>query len=325
MSVGLIVHLDNPTLADIRALAAEAEMAGVDWLGVPDAFWWRDTWVLGAEALRATQRLQVGPLVTNPYLRHPFHTVAAIATLQELAGDRVLVGLGAGGSELSGAARISRIDAPALTEELATLIRRVAAGALLDDASGRSLEVPLVAPRIIVGGRGPRMLSTAGRVADDALLWAVPRSELERTVGLVAGGAGDRPAGLPPVNLIWAPLAEHDPASRDLLRRAAAYAVLNNRAEVRQRWGVSAASVARVRHLLVAGDTAAAENEVPGSVLEDLRTDDDVHAAGAVAAKIGATGIAVAITDLNSIGDRVSWARRVLAAAGNTQPAGTPA
>ena len=77
-----------------------------DWVGVPDAFWWRDTWVLLSEVARATSRIAIGPLVTNPYLRHPFHTAAAIATIQEIAGPRVFVGIGAGGSEVSGAATI---------------------------------------------------------------------------------------------------------------------------------------------------------------------------------------------------------------------------
>ena len=97
MSVGLITHIDNPSLADVTALARAAESAGADWLGLPDAFWWRDTWILAAEAARVTQRLAVGPVVTNPYTRHPFVTLAAIATLQDLAGPRVILGVGAGG------------------------------------------------------------------------------------------------------------------------------------------------------------------------------------------------------------------------------------
>ena len=90
---------------------------------MPDAFWWRDTWILAAEAARVTQRLAVGPVVTNPYTRHPFVTLAAIATLQDLAGPRVILGVGAGGSEIGGAAKISRADAPERTVELAGLIR----------------------------------------------------------------------------------------------------------------------------------------------------------------------------------------------------------
>ena len=113
MPVGVICHLHNVGFEDVRALAEAAEAAGADWLGLPDAFWWRDTWLLLAEAARATTRIEIGPMVTNPYLRHPFHTVAAVASLQDLAGERVFVGIGAGGSEVSGAAGVSRRDAPA--------------------------------------------------------------------------------------------------------------------------------------------------------------------------------------------------------------------
>ncbi len=312
MTVGLITHLDNPTLAEVRELGLRAEEAGADWLGLPDAFWWRDTWVLSAEVARTTRGLAVGPLVTNPYMRHPFVTAAAVATLQELAGDRVLLGLGAGGSEIAGAAQVSRADAAERIEDVATLIRQLAAGGPLDQASGRTLEVPPASPRIIIAGRGDRILQAAGRAADDALLWAVPLSELDRTIGLVAKGASARPASLPPVGLIWAPIVEHDDTSRALLRRAASYAVLNNRSEVRERWGVNPELVARIRGLLVAGDTAAAEQQVPQPVIEDLTTDPDPAAAAAIASRIGATSIALPATDAASAGDRVAWARRVL-------------
>jgi 5,10-methylenetetrahydromethanopterin reductase len=314
MTVGLIAHLDNPSVADVTALARAAEAAGADWLGLPDAFWWRDTWVLAAEAARVTQRLAVGPVVTNPYTRHPFVTLAAVATLQDLAGPRVILGVGAGGSEVAGAAKISRNDAPERTVELAGLVRRVAAGQPLDQDSGRSLEVPLAAPRIIVGGRGPRMLRAAGEAADEALLWAVPRSELARTVDLVQQGSVRRPPELADVRITWAPLVERGQASRALLRRAAAYAVLNNRAAARERWGVTGALTGRVRELLLAGDTEEAERLVPDTVAEELSVPRDATAAAAVAAATGAAGIALAATDVGEIEEQVAWARSVLAA-----------
>src|SRR5258708_10137313 len=162
MAVGVISHLHNPNLAQVRELAVAAEEAGADWLGLPDAFWWRDTWLLLAEAARVTERIEIGPLVTNPYLRHPFHTVAAVASLQDLAGARVFVGIGAGGSEVSGAAGMSRRDAPERVGALARLLRTVAqAGEPLDKASGRVLEVPLVRPPILIAGRGKSMLEAA--------------------------------------------------------------------------------------------------------------------------------------------------------------------
>jgi 5,10-methylenetetrahydromethanopterin reductase len=314
MTVGLIAHLDNPGVGDVRALARAAEAAGADWLGLPDAFWWRDTWLLAAEAARMTRRLAVGPVVTNPYTRHPFVTLAAVATLQDLAGPRVILGVGAGGSEVGGAAKISRNDAPERIVELAGLVRRVAAGQPLDHDSGRGLEVPLTPPRIIVGGRGPRMLRAAGEAADEALLWAVPRSELARTVDLVHEGSARRPPGLPDVSITWAPLVDWGGASRALLRRAAAYAVLNNRAATRERWGVTGALAARVRQLLVAGDTDAAERLIPDAVVDDLSIPRDVSAAAEVASSTGAAGIALAATDAGGVGEQVAWARSVLAA-----------
>jgi 5,10-methylenetetrahydromethanopterin reductase len=320
MSVGLITHIDNPGVADVTALARAAESAGADWLGLPDAFWWRDTWILAAEAARVTRHLSVGPVVTNPYTRHPFVTLAAIATLQDLAGPRVILGVGAGGSEIGGAAKISRADAPERTVELAGLLRRVAAGQPLDEASGRRLEVPLAPARIIVGGRGARMLRAAGEVADEALLWAVPRSELARTVDLVRRGSALRRPELPDVDITWAPLVERGEASRALLRRAAAYAVLNNRDETRARWGVEDGLVGRVRRLLLAGDTDEAERIIPDAVTEDLSVPQDVAAAAEVAAAAGATGIALAATDVGEIHEQVTWARSVLAATVSAGP-----
>jgi 5,10-methylenetetrahydromethanopterin reductase len=314
MSVGLITHLDNPSLADVAALARAAEAAGADWLGVPDAFWWRDTWILAAEAARATQRLAVGPVVTNPYTRHPFVTLAAIATLQDLAGPRVILGVGAGGSEVAGAANVSRADAPERTVELAGLIRRVSAGQPLDQESGRTLEVPLAPTRVLVAGRGARMLRAAGQVADDALLWAVPVSELSRTVDLVYQGSARRRPELPGVNIIWAPLVERGKATDALVRRAAAYAVLNNSGETRERWGVGDDLVARVRQLLLAGETDAADRLIPDPVAADLSAPRDVAAAAGLARQIGADGIALAATDVDEVAEQVAWARSVLAA-----------
>src|SRR5258708_31496553 len=104
MAVSVISHLHNPSFAQVRELARAAEEAGADWLGLPDAFWWRDTWLLLAEAARVTERIEIGPLVTNPYLRHPFHTVAAVATLQDPAGPPGVLGIRARGPQSSGPA-----------------------------------------------------------------------------------------------------------------------------------------------------------------------------------------------------------------------------
>jgi 5,10-methylenetetrahydromethanopterin reductase len=310
VSVGVISHLDNPTVADIVALAVAAEDAGAEWLGIADAFWWRDTWLLLAEAARATSRLAVGPVVTNPYLRHPFHTIAALATLQEIAGDRVFIGIGAGGSELGGAAHVSRRDAPARIEALAVLIRSVADDGVLDPSSGRRLDVPLAPVSVMVAGRGDGVLTSAGRVADRSLLWAIPSSDLDRSVAVVRAGAVGRETG---PDFVWAPLVAHDERDRARVRVIAAYGILNASLDLRAHWGVDDDLVASVRAALVAGGATAAAHLVPEHVVDDVADPDPSPAHhAAVASRIGAHHLAVPAYDVASVGDRVVWARAVL-------------
>lgn len=173
-SVGVISHLVNVGLDEVRDLARAAEAAGADWFGVPDAFWWRDTWILLAEAARVTTRIRLGPMVTNPYLRHPFHTVSAVATLQDLAGDRVFVGLAAGGTEVSAVAGVGRGDAARRISALADLLREVSDGQPLDAATGRRLEVPL-------RRGGPRIRPCCGRCR--SATWSGPRRSSRRPRG----------------------------------------------------------------------------------------------------------------------------------------------
>ncbi len=116
------------------------------------------------------------------------------------------------------------------------------------------------------------------------------------------------------MTITWAPPVEWGEASRVLLRRASAYAVLNNRDETRERWGVGEDLVMRVRQLLLAGDTDEAERLIPDAVAEDLSTTRDVTTAADVAREIGAGGIALAAIDVDEVEEQVVWARSVLAA-----------
>jgi 5,10-methylenetetrahydromethanopterin reductase len=305
MPVGVISHLPNVSFAEVRSLARAAEAAGADWLGLPDAFWWRDTWLLLAEAARVTERIEIGPVVTNPYLRHPFHTVAALASLQDLAGPRVFLGVGAGGSELSGAAGINRNDAAQRVRELVSLVRNVATGQPLDAKSGRALELPLSPASILIAGRGDRVLQTAGAVADRALLWAIPRSDLQRSTAVINS------AGRP--ELVWAPLVDHGGTSRDRVRTIAAYSVLNSHPSVQARWGISPESLAELRKRLVGGGAATAQDLVPEAALDDLILSDPSPASAArVAAAIGAPSLAIPAFAIAEVAERVAWAREVL-------------
>ena len=174
------------------------------------------------------------------------------------------------------------------------------------------------------------MLRSAGRVADDVLLWAVPQSDLDRSVAAVhqgydslptsAGESGGEPVPAidpdrPFPGLIWAPIIRGGDHSDGLLSRAATYAVLNNRPALRKSWGVAPANVDRIRELLVSGRPQDAAALVPQAVVDDLATERDLNGAVTIAARIGATGMAVAATDLWRVAEDVQWARKVMEAA----------
>ena len=47
-----------------------------------------------------TERVQIGPSVTNPLTRHPAVMASAIASLHELSGGRAFLGIGTGDSAI---------------------------------------------------------------------------------------------------------------------------------------------------------------------------------------------------------------------------------
>ena len=323
MSIGVILHVDNPTLEDAARIAAAAEEAGASWVGLPDAFWWRDTWMLALDAARATRHIRVGPVVTNPFMRHPFHTIAATATLHESSHGRALLGIGAGGSEITDAADVSRRRAGAAIRALVTDLRSAGRGAPLHGPSGRHLSVPLAppastsgtAPTVIVAGRGPGVLGAAGAVADAALLWALPARELPGAVSTVRAAANGRPA---PPEIIWAPLVDHTGDARD----QTAYAVVNSSPESHRAWGLDAHDVAQIRRVAVGEGNRAASRLVPEHVADEfVLAGNDPITAGAIIARIGAAGVAVRADSAHAVAARVAWARRALEAAASSEPA----
>lgn len=307
--VGVINHVRNPTVSEAVGLATAAEGAGAAWIGVADAFWWRDAWMLLGEVAAATERIELGPAMTNPYMRHRFHTAAALATLQERAPGRVFCGIAAGGSELTAAAGISRRDAAPMATELAAFVREVAASGTLDPASGRGLEVRLDPVEILMAGRGDEMMRAAGATADRVLLWAIPASDLERSAALVRAGAAHRDC---PPRLIWAPLVRHGDAPLPSILHVAVYASLNTISSVRRRWGLDSARVEAIRAELVRGDVSAAAAQVPPAALDDLMFEDlDPAPIASTARRVGVSSLAVPGFDPATVADHIRWAASV--------------
>ena len=89
------------SLRDFGPLCREAEATGFEWLGVADSqSVFHELYVALTLAALETSRIRLGPLVTNPQTRHLVVTASAMASLDELSGGRVALGLGSGDSAI---------------------------------------------------------------------------------------------------------------------------------------------------------------------------------------------------------------------------------
>src|SRR5262244_1872112 len=130
-------RFDSRSVDAFAADVARAEALGWDAALLPDSqLRRRDTYVLLAAAARTTRSIVLGPLLANPVTRHPTVTASSIATIDELAPGRTLLGWGVGDT----AVRLAGLK-PARVKELANTTRLMRA--LLD---GEGVEVGAARP-----------------------------------------------------------------------------------------------------------------------------------------------------------------------------------
>jgi 5,10-methylenetetrahydromethanopterin reductase len=192
------------SLTDFGELCRETEASGFDWLGVADSqSVFRELYVALTLAALNTRRVKLGPLVTNPLTRHLVVTASAIASVDELAGGRAVLGLGSGDSA------IYTIGAPPATlaglEDSIAMLGRLTTGETVD-RGGRPWRVHRATRRvpIYLAAEGPRTLELAGRVADGVICGLGLTPEVI-TLSLAAIERGARAAGrtLDDIDVWW--------------------------------------------------------------------------------------------------------------------------
>jgi probable F420-dependent oxidoreductase len=172
-------------------MARAAEQAGFDSLWVGDHLLFRDpglpprgpweAWSVLAALAGVTDRVELGPLVASASFHNPAMLAKKAATIDEISGGRLILGLGAGWNEVEYRAfgfpfdhRVDRFE-----EAFAIIRGLLREGAV--DFSGRWHEARdcVLVPRprreggppIMVGTVGERMLRIAARHADAWNAW----------------------------------------------------------------------------------------------------------------------------------------------------------
>jgi alkanesulfonate monooxygenase SsuD/methylene tetrahydromethanopterin reductase-like flavin-dependent oxidoreductase (luciferase family) len=175
MQVDLRLDPFDASWAEVRDGVDAAVDAGFAGIWTPDHLDGRvfgagrvlECWTTLTAIAAATSDVAVGPLVLNVGNRHPGVLATMAATLQEVSGGRLLLGLGAGGGrdaryrreqQTIGRAvppdRVRRAQVEACVEEMRRLW--AAPGFLRPDP----------APPFVIAAFGPKMAELAGRVGD---------------------------------------------------------------------------------------------------------------------------------------------------------------
>jgi len=173
----------NPPASRVIELTRRAEDLGFGYAWTFDShILWQEPYVIHSQMLSATQRIMVGPFVTNPVSRDPSVTASTFATLNDTFGNRSICGIGRGDSVVRVLGR--KPTTLRQLEEAMHVIKELAEGREVD-YSGVKVSIPWVGEGkldVWMAGYGPRALSLIGRKADGFILQLADPVILEWTM-----------------------------------------------------------------------------------------------------------------------------------------------
>ena len=192
MKFGVTLFPNN--LEDIANGARLAEELGFDYVGIADSqSLARELYVALSVVAMSTERVMLGPTVSNPLTRHPAVAASAVASVNELSRGRAFLGIGSGDSAV-----LNLGLRPARLAELRHYIQSVREMLAGETSEYRGDQAHVrwanAAVPIAMAAEGPRTLAMAGAVADAAIIHTGLTGEVLRdTVARIR--EGERAAG----------------------------------------------------------------------------------------------------------------------------------
>jgi len=173
----------------------QAERGGFSNLWVTDHFNNRNVYVTLSTAAIYTNKITFGSGVTNPYMANPVFTAQAIASLNELAPGRVVLGIGAGDKTTLESVGMEMQKPLTAVQEAVEIFRKITSGEnvvykgeVFKTAGAKFLFKPRGTIPVYVGAQGPKMLELAGKIGDGVLINACHPKDVEYAVNCVKEG-----------------------------------------------------------------------------------------------------------------------------------------
>jgi probable F420-dependent oxidoreductase len=196
-----VVLQTNPPGRDVARLAKMAEDLGFNYGWTFDSHvLWQEPFVIYSLMLEATDRMIVGPMVTNPSTRDWTVLASLFATLNEMFDGRTICGLGRGDSALRYIGK--RPTTLAKAEASIEVIKGLVAGEEVE-YNGKVLRIPWIEKGwdlpIWLAGYGPKALTLTGSKADGFILQLADPYLVEWTSKFVKNAAAE--AGRDPADV----------------------------------------------------------------------------------------------------------------------------
>lgn len=197
MDFGVVLQTTPPALRVVE-LAKRAESFGFTHVWAFDShILWEEPFPVFTKILDETRNVIVGPMVTNPATRDWTVTASLFATLNEMFGNRTIIGIGRGDS----AVRVTNGKPTTLAtlRESIHVIRELANGRGVE-YNGSEIRFPWAAKSrtdVWVAAYGPKALQLSGEVGDGFILQLADPDITAWTIKAVrdaAAAAGRNPA-----------------------------------------------------------------------------------------------------------------------------------
>ena len=249
MDFGVVLQT-NPPARRVVDLAKRAEANGFTHVWVFDSHvLWQEPFVILARILAETERIVVGPMVTNPGSRDWTVLASTFATLNDAYGPRTICGIGRGDSALRVIGRKPRTLAE--MAEAMHVVKGLVAGETVD-YHGTEIRFPWLERGWDLpmwgAGYGPRALDCIGRHADGFVLQLADPQILEWTRSAVMDAAtrqGRAPGSVATAVVAPAYVGDDIAHQREQLRWFGGM-VGNHVAELVKRYGENSSSVPKV-------------------------------------------------------------------------------
>lgn len=209
IGVGLFGTEPAPRMVELMELS-EALGYRHCWVGDSQNIWRESYTLMGAAGVK-TERLVFGTGVTNASTRHLSVLASTWATLGELTGGRIALGIGTGDSSLR-TMGMKPLKLAELETAVASLRTLFAGGEVVDPTSESAYRLQWMTPApvpIYIAASAPKILQLSGRIADGVimLVGTDPRF-VEAALERVAAGAAESGRTLADLHIVlWTPTA----------------------------------------------------------------------------------------------------------------------